>query len=545
MQRRAVRALAVHGDAPLGDEHLRAIAGPEAVAAAIELEDRHDTTSHSPRHSLVGILAQTLPQEDLVDETERALEHFTAWSGAHGGDGEAVLREAAALLALLERAHAAQRWSQVIALGRAVEDAYVLGQRWEAWGRVLGLVLDAARRGDDLEAEGWARHQLGTRAYGVGDADTARASLQQALALRERIGDHAGAAATRQNLRVVGGRTPLLYRLSHVSLVVVAIVCALLIGSAGVAGAGILSSGGGGTALVVGVQGDGAVVSDDGSVRCAGERCATEHPVNTELLLRARPEPGSEFARWDGACSGRGACRVLLTADTGVIAVFKPVRAPHDVTVRIRGEGTVVSHPAGIACGADEECEATFTRSREVHLTAAAATGYRFDRLVEWLHRASVAAPSAATSGGRSSTRASSPMRTRSGSRSTSAAAASARSSAGSRASTVASCAPPASSAALACTSRPSRSLARGSPAGATRRVGHGRPRPARSPSYAAAVWPRASRVMSRCPRPRTSKTSIRGVPSPITQPPRRPRNPRARLVTRSGSSTPAPVGAP
>ena len=296
-----------------------------------------------------------------------------------------MLREAAALLALLERAHAAQRWSQVIALGRAVEDAYVLGQRWEAWGRVLGLVLDAARRCDDLEAEGWARHQLGTRAYGVGDADTARASLQQALALRERIGDHAGAAATRQNLRVVGGRTPLLYRLSHVSLVVVAIVCALLIGSAGVAGAGILSSGGAGTALVVGVQGDGAVVSDDGSVRCAGERCATEHPVNTELLLRARPEPGSEFARWDGACSGRGACRVLLTADTGVIAVFKPVRAPHDVTVRIRGEGTVVSHPAGIACGADEECEATFTRSREVRLTAAAATGYRFDRLVEWL----------------------------------------------------------------------------------------------------------------------------------------------------------------
>ena len=32
VQRRAVRALAVHGDAPLGDEHLRAIAGPEAVA---------------------------------------------------------------------------------------------------------------------------------------------------------------------------------------------------------------------------------------------------------------------------------------------------------------------------------------------------------------------------------------------------------------------------------------------------------------------------------------------------------------------------------
>ena len=77
VQRRAARALAVHGTAPLGHEHLRAVAGPEAVAAAIELEARHDTTSHSPRHSLVGILAEALPQEDLADETDRALEHFT------------------------------------------------------------------------------------------------------------------------------------------------------------------------------------------------------------------------------------------------------------------------------------------------------------------------------------------------------------------------------------------------------------------------------------------------------------------------------------
>ena len=74
---------------------------------------------------------------------------------------------------------------------------------------------------------------------------------------------------------------------------------------------------------------------------------------------------------------------MLLTADAGVIAVFKPVREPHEVTVRIRGEGTVVSHPAGIACDDDDECEATFTRSRRVHLTAAAAPGHRFDG---WSH---------------------------------------------------------------------------------------------------------------------------------------------------------------
>ena len=161
---------------------------------------------------------------------------------------------------------------------------------------------------------------------------------------------------------------------------VVAIVCALLIGTAGVAGAGVLGGGGGGAELVVSVEGDGVVVSDDGSIRCGDKHCSAEQRPNTELLLRAQPQPGWEFARWDGACSGRGVCRVLLTTDTGVVARFKPVGEPHEVTVRVRGKGTVVSHPAGIACGADEDCQATFTRSRKLALIAAAAPGHRFDR---------------------------------------------------------------------------------------------------------------------------------------------------------------------
>jgi hypothetical protein len=378
-QLRAARALAVHGGASLGDEHLRAIAGAEAVAAAAELEARHDAISHSPRHSLVGVLARTLPQDDLAEETDRALEHFTGWTETHAGDSEALLREAAALLALLERAHAAGRWPEVIRLGRAIEGAYALGQRWAGWGRVLELVLDAARQREDLEAEGWARHQLGTRSYGLGQLDDARASLQDALALRERIGDSAGAAATRQNLRVVSGRPPLLYRLSHLSLTVVAIICVLLIG-AGVAGAGIIAGGGqpGVAELVVNVQGAGRVVSDDASISCADAECRDQVTADRELVLRARPQRGWEFARWDGACSGRSTCRLLLTGGTHVVAVFNRVDDPREVTVSVQGEGTVVSHPAGIACHADQDCQATFTRSRRLELTAAAAPGHRF-----------------------------------------------------------------------------------------------------------------------------------------------------------------------
>jgi tetratricopeptide (TPR) repeat protein len=380
-QLRAARALAVHGDASLSDEHLGAIAGDEAVAAASELEDRHDATSASPRrHRLIGVLAATLPQEDLAEETDRALEHFIAWTQAHAGDSDTLLREGDALLALLERAHAAQHWSDVVRLGRAIESAYALGQRWAAWGRVLELVLEAAQHCEDLEAEGWARHQRGTRLYGLGHVDAAFAALHEALALRERIGDSPGAAATRQNLHVVSGRAPLLYRLSHLPLTIVAIICALLI-IAGAAGAGIITGGGGQPSLaelVVGIQGAGHVVSTDGSVRCASPVCRDRLATHRQLVLRVQPQPGWEFARWSGACSGRGACQLEVSQHTRVIALFRRVLDAREVTVNVHGNGTVVSHPAGITCHPNQDCHATFTRSRRLELMAAAAPGHRF-----------------------------------------------------------------------------------------------------------------------------------------------------------------------
>jgi Divergent InlB B-repeat domain len=264
---------------------------------------------------------------------------------------------------------------------------------------VLELVLDAARRHGDLEAQGWARHQLGTRAYGLGQVDAAHAMLQEALALRERIGDRHGAAATRQNLRVVSGPTPLLYRLSHVSLAVVAIVCALLIGTVGVAAGGILPGGVDTAAqLTVGVQGNGTVVSDDGSIRCADPSCRQEITRHRELLLRPQPDGGWEFARWTQACSGRSTCRLNVTGDTRAIALFNRVRDPREVIVNVRGKGTVVSRPVGIVCRADDVCRATFTRSRRVRLAAAAAPGHRF---AGWAGGCKAAKPCTVTDGAR------------------------------------------------------------------------------------------------------------------------------------------------
>ena len=245
VQRRAAHALAVHGDAPLGHEHLRAVAGPEAVAAAIELEARHDTTSHSPRHSLVGVLAETLPQEDLPTRP------IAPWSTSRPGATRtaAMLTRCCANPPRCSRSSSARtprsagrRSSASAGRSRMPTSSVSAGSPGDACSRSCSTPPVAARISRPRAGPATSS---GPAPYGVGDIDTARTSLEQALALRERIGDHAGAAATRQNLRVVGGRTPLLYRLSHVSLVVVAIVCALLIGAAGVAGAGILGGGGG------------------------------------------------------------------------------------------------------------------------------------------------------------------------------------------------------------------------------------------------------------------------------------------------------------
>jgi hypothetical protein len=379
-ERQVVRTLAVHGDASLGVEHIEALVGYGAASIAAALESRHEVRSHSPRYSLAAGLSDAFDERELAPELDRALEHFSSWGEdeARAGRRDAVLRETAALIALLERAQAAGRSEDVVRLGIAIEGALAWGNRWQAWQRVLELVLGAARESGDSAAEAAALHQLGTRAYGTGDIRAARHLLEQALAVREQIGDLFGAETTRQNLQVINGPAPLLYRLSHLPIAVIAIVCALLIGVAGVAGATIIAPSDDVAVLSVGVQGDGRVVSVDGSINCAEAECRVERALRSELLLRPQPQRGWEFARWTAGCSGRNTCRLLLTRDTRVVAKFKRVRDPRKVAVIVNGQGTVSSHPAGITCRAGERCQATFTRSRRLRLTAAAAPGHRF-----------------------------------------------------------------------------------------------------------------------------------------------------------------------
>ncbi|HUV89571.1 MAG TPA: zinc-ribbon domain-containing protein [Anaerolineae bacterium] len=207
---RALAALATVRGAALPVEHVASLAGlPDALAAIQDLQQRQLAQAHSPRYSVSASLAQDLWQAwDLTPWAERALHHFTGWAEAQRTAPRRILEVVDAILRLLEWAVGTQRWATVLRLGRAIETALALGLRWGTWAHVLQWILQAARALDDRAVEGWALHQLGTRALCIGDAAHGRTLLIRALHLRETLGDRAGAAVTRRNLNLLLGPPP-------------------------------------------------------------------------------------------------------------------------------------------------------------------------------------------------------------------------------------------------------------------------------------------------------------------------------------------------
>ena len=125
--------------------------------------------------------------------------------------------------------------------------------------------------------------------------------------------------------------------------------------------------------------GQGVVTSTPAGISCetAGAAgCTASFKEGTSVTLTATAAAGSTFSEWRGACSGSGACTVVIDNATQVTAVFTQTRHTLNVSVLNAGTGQVTSVPAGIDC--TDSCASDFIEGTDVTLLATPAEGFLF-----------------------------------------------------------------------------------------------------------------------------------------------------------------------
>ena len=76
--------------------------------------------------------------------------------------------------------------------------------------------------------------------------------------------------------------------------------------------------------LALAVSGKGAVGAPALRLACT-RRCSAAVEADSVVRIRATPAKSWRFLRWSGACAGRGACTVRLSASRSVTAVFQRI----------------------------------------------------------------------------------------------------------------------------------------------------------------------------------------------------------------------------
>ena len=204
-QRRALLALTALPGVPLEVQDISGIAEVPGLDLTLQSLARGGLVvrSQSRYHLADGVADRLRRTEDLNPSLNRAITYFIAWAERYRRSPDKLLVESETLLRVQHHAVELRRWGEALQLGQLLEGALILGARWGAWGVALEHGLEAAKTIGDRSAEAWALHEVGTRAFCLGEAGVARLSLTQALKLREALGDTAGAAVSRRNLDFV------------------------------------------------------------------------------------------------------------------------------------------------------------------------------------------------------------------------------------------------------------------------------------------------------------------------------------------------------
>ncbi len=194
------------GGVPLHVDHLAALTGQAGAAASLaRLEDRGLAQSHSPRYSATATPARPLADDETTRLRRMLLAYFIERAERGGTDAERPRDDLDPILALLRWGRTAAPHADVLRLARASDTIAARAGLWDAWRTILDIGLASARAIGDSAGEAWALHQLGTRALCLEQGLDAHRLLHDALRLRQQIGDRAGAANTRHNMRFLPG----------------------------------------------------------------------------------------------------------------------------------------------------------------------------------------------------------------------------------------------------------------------------------------------------------------------------------------------------
>jgi hypothetical protein len=204
-ERRALAVLALAAGTLLSAAVVDAIGQIAYLAELLESLHRRGLAEQcDDRFGLPVCKAESYRQMLLKDlDLAAAARGLSSWLTAADPTAAESQSAAEAALAMIEFAAERGDWTTLVRLARAAERVLFLAGRWEAWHHTLGQGLDAARASGDRAAEAFFAHQQGTLAFCQDKLQDAHQLLQQALTLREQIGDADGARITRHNLQLL------------------------------------------------------------------------------------------------------------------------------------------------------------------------------------------------------------------------------------------------------------------------------------------------------------------------------------------------------
>jgi hypothetical protein len=125
------------------------------------------------------------------------------------------------------------------------------------------------------------------------------------------------------------------------------------------------------TDLTVTIVGHGQVTSQPQGIQCNGddEQCVYSYAGQSIVMLKADPASGWNFTGWQGDCDETG--KVIMTTEKSCQATFIPLDTG-EILLNIEkagtGEGTIISQPTGIDCGAG--CRHAYPESTLITLIA-------------------------------------------------------------------------------------------------------------------------------------------------------------------------------